>query len=87
MRKLFIYFKDYKKECILGPFFKMLEAIFELIVPLVMAEIIDTGIANSDSGYIVKMSLLLVLLGLIGLACSITAQYLLQKHRSDLSQS
>ncbi len=57
----------------------MLEAIFELIVPLVMAEIIDTGIANSDSGYIVKMSLLLVLLGLIGLACSITAQYFAAK--------
>lgn len=79
MKKLFKYFKDYKKECVTAPLFKMLEAGFELIVPLVMAAIIDTGIKNADTGYVIKMALVLVLLGLIGLVCSITAQYFAAK--------
>ena len=79
MKKLFKYFKNYRKECVLGPLFKMLEACFELIVPLVMAKIIDIGIADLDSGYVIKMCLVLVLLGLVGLVCSITAQYFAAK--------
>ncbi|MBQ6546095.1 MAG: ABC transporter ATP-binding protein [Lachnospiraceae bacterium] len=75
MKKLLIYLRDYRKESFLGPLFKLLEASFELIVPLVVAAIIDKGIAFSDRGYIVRMSLVLVLLGLVGLACSVTAQY------------
>lgn len=79
MKKLLIYLKDYKKESILAPLFKMLEASFELIVPLVVTQIIDVGIANRDSGYIVKMCLVMVALGLIGLTCSVTAQYFAAK--------
>ncbi len=79
MKDLLVYIKDYKKESLLGPFFKLLEAIFELLVPLVMAGIIDYGIAGSDTGYIVRMSLLLVLLGFVGLVCSVTAQYFAAK--------
>lgn len=75
MRKLFVYLKEYKKETVLAPLFKMLEASFELLVPLVMAAIIDTGIAGRDSGYIIKMCLLMVFLGVIGLICSVTAQF------------
>lgn len=75
MKKLLRYLKDYKKECVFAPLFKMLEATFELFVPLVMAAIIDTGIARSDTLYIIKMSIVLIVLGLIGLTCSITAQY------------
>lgn len=75
MRSLLKYLKDYKKESILAPVFKMLEASFELFVPLVMAAIIDTGIANHDKGYIFRMGGVLVALGLIGLACSVTAQF------------
>ncbi len=75
MRSLLKYLKDYKKESILAPVFKMLEASFELFVPLVMAAIIDTGIANHDKGYIFRMGGILVALGLIGLACSVTAQF------------
>lgn len=75
MKKLFIYLKNYKKETILAPLFKMLEATFELFVPLVMAAIIDTGIAKKDEAYIFSMSGVLIALGLIGLVCSITAQY------------
>ena len=75
MKSLLNYLKDYKKESFLAPLFKMLEASFELFVPLVMAAIIDTGIANSDRGYIFRMGGVLVALGLIGLACSATAQY------------
>lgn len=75
MKKLLIYLKDYKKECILAPLFKMLEASFELIVPLVIASIIDVGIANNNKPYIVKMCLILILLGIVGLVSSITAQY------------
>ena len=75
MKKLLIYLKGYERETVLAPLFKMLEALFELFVPLVMAAVIDTGIANGDRGYIVKMCLVLVALGVIGLVCSITAQY------------
>lgn len=75
MKKLFVYLSNYKKECILSPLFKFIEASFELLVPLVIAAIIDTGIANSDTGYIIRMCLLLVLLGIVGLVSAITAQY------------
>lgn len=75
MKSLLKYLKDYKKETILAPLFKMLEASFELFVPLVMAAIIDTGIANGDKGYILKMGGILVALAIIGLTCSVTAQY------------
>lgn len=75
MRKLLIYLKDYKKESILAPLFKMLEASFELLVPLVVAAMIDVGIPNKDTSYIIKMCLIMVALGIIGLVCSITAQY------------
>ena len=75
MRKLLIYMKSYKKECVLAPLFKMLEASFELFVPLVVAAIIDRGIGSNNRTYIYQMGLLLVALGLIGLLCSVTAQY------------
>ncbi|WP_029504560.1 ABC transporter ATP-binding protein [Lachnoclostridium phytofermentans] len=75
MKRLYIYLRDYKKECVLAPLFKMLEASFELIVPLVMAAIIDTGIEQGDKSYIVNMCLILVALGIVGLVCSITAQF------------
>ena len=75
MKSLLKYLKDYKKETVLAPFFKMLEALFELFVPLVMAAIIDTGLAGNDKPYIFQMSGILIALGLIGLVCSITAQY------------
>lgn len=75
MKKLLVYLKDYKKESVLGPLFKLLEATFELIVPLVMAAIIDTGVATGDKSYIMKMCMVLVLLAVIGLTCSVTAQY------------
>ena len=75
MRKLFVYLKEYRKECVLGPLFKLLEASLELFVPMVVAAVIDRGIAFSDHGYIVRMSLLLVGFGLAGLAFSVTAQY------------
>ncbi|MDE6853190.1 MAG: ABC transporter ATP-binding protein/permease [Lachnospiraceae bacterium] len=79
MTKLFRYLSDYKKECVLGPLFKLLEAGFDLIVPLVMAAIIDVGIANRDSSYILKLGGVLLLLAAIGLTCSITAQYFAAK--------
>lgn len=79
MRKLLIYLRDYKKECVLAPLFKLLEASFELIVPLVMAAIIDKGIAVSDRPYIFRMGGVMVLLALIGLTCSITAQFFAAK--------
>ena len=75
MRKLFVYLKEYRKECVLGPLFKLLEASLELFVPMVVAAVIDRGIALADHGYIVRMSLLLVGFGLAGLAFSVTAQY------------
>ncbi len=75
MRKLLFYLKDYKKETTLAPLFKMLEAVFELFVPLLMASIIDIGIKNKDKSYVIQMCLIMILLGIIGLICSITAQY------------
>lgn len=79
MKTLLAYLKGYKKESILAPLFKMLEASFELFVPLVMVAIIDVGIANQDKPYIVKMCFVLIALGIIGLVCSITAQYFAAK--------
>lgn len=79
MKKLLIYLKDYKKESVLGPLFKLLEASFELIVPLVVASMIDVGITNNDRGYIIKMCLIMAALGLIGLICAVTAQYFAAK--------
>ena len=79
MKKLLVYLKDYKKESVLGPLFKLLEATFELIVPLVMTAIIDTGVATGDKSYIMKMCMVLVLLAVIGLTCSVTAQYFAAK--------
>lgn len=79
MKKLLKYMKGYEKECILGPLFKLLEASFELCVPLVVAGIVDVGIANSDRGYILKMCGLLVLLGAVGFLSSVVAQYFAAK--------
>ena len=79
MKKLLVYLKDYKKETVLAPLFKMLEATFELFVPLVMADIIDVGIVRGDRHYIYMRCLLLVALGVIGLTCSLTAQYFAAK--------
>lgn len=75
MKMILKYLEKLKKECVLAPLFKMLEAMFELFVPLVVASIIDRGIANQDTGYIVKSCLMLLGLAIIGLTCSITAQY------------
>ena len=79
MKMILRYMKDYKKESILGPLFKLLEASFELLIPLVMAAIIDTGIANGDKNYIYKMCGIMVVLGLIGMVCAITAQFFAAK--------
>lgn len=79
MKKLLIYLRDYKKESILGPLFKLLEASFELIVPLVVAAMIDTGIGSGDKGYIWRQCLIMAALGLIGLVCAVTAQYFAAK--------
>lgn len=79
MKKLLSFLKDYKKESILAPLFKMLEALFELFVPLVMKKIIDIGIADKDTPYIMRMCLLMVALGIIGLVCSLTAQFFAAK--------
>ena len=75
MKKILVYLKDYKKESVIAPLFKMLEAIFELIVPLVVAQIIDIGIANADNSYILSRCGILILLAVIGLVCAISAQY------------
>ena len=79
VRKLLIYLKDYKKESIIGPLFKLLEATFELIVPVIMAHIIDIGIKNQDMLYIWKMGAVLVIFGILGLTCSLLAQYFAAK--------
>ena len=79
MKKLLKYMKGYEKECVLGPLFKLLEASFELCVPLVVAGIVDVGIGNSDQGYILKMCGLLVLLGAVGFISSVVAQYFAAK--------
>lgn len=75
MKKLYVYLSNYKKECILAPLFKMLEASFELVIPLVVSAIIDVGITNGDGNYIARMCLIMVMLGLFGLVSSVTAQY------------
>lgn len=75
MKGILRYLRDYKKESVLAPLFKMLEACFELLIPIVMAHIIDTGIKNQDMGYVLKMCIVMVALGIIGLVCSLTAQY------------
>lgn len=79
MKKLLKYMKGYEKECLLGPLFKLLEACFDLTVPMVTAAIIDYGISYQDKGYIAKYGIILVLLAIIGLTCSITAQYFAAK--------
>jgi len=79
MKMLLKYLKNYKKELFFGPLFKLLEAIFELIVPIVMAKIIDNGIGNNDSSYIIKMSIVIIILGVCGLGFALTCQYLASK--------
>ena len=79
VKSLFAYMRGYKKECILGPLFKLLEATFELLVPLVMAAVIDVGIKSADRGYIGRMCLVMAGLGVVGLVCSITAQFFAAK--------
>ena len=79
MKKVMEYLSHYKRECILGPLFKLLEASFELAIPLVVARIVDVGIAQGDTGYILRMCLLMGALGFIGLACAVTAQYFAAK--------
>ena len=75
MKSILKYMSSYKKEIVLAPLFKLLEAIFELFVPLVVAAIIDVGIATGDTGYIIKCCLIMLILGIIGLACAISAQF------------
>ncbi len=75
MKKLLKYIKGYGKECVLGPLFKLLEASFELMIPLVVASIVDVGIENADKSHVVKMCLVMIALGVVGLICSVTAQY------------
>ncbi|MBQ5712058.1 MAG: ABC transporter ATP-binding protein [Oscillospiraceae bacterium] len=79
MKRILKYMEGYGKECILGPLFKLLEASFELMIPLVVARIVDVGIAGGDMGYIVKMCLVMVALGIVGLASAVTAQYFAAK--------
>ena len=85
MKKLLCYLTGYEKETVLAPLFKMLEALLELFVPLVMAAVIDVGIAGGDRRYIVRMCLLLVALGIIGLVCSVTAQFFAAKAATGFS--
>lgn len=87
MFKITDYLKEYKKESIIAPLFKMLEASFELLVPLVMAAIVDVGIKNADGGYIVRMGFVLLALAVIGLSCSITAQYFAAKASVGFGES
>ena len=79
MFRLFRYLKNYKKESVIGPLFKLIEACFELAVPVVMKKIIDVGIVNEDMGYILRMGGIMVLLGVLGLSCSLTAQFFAAK--------
>lgn len=79
MFKLIPYLKDFKKECFLGPLFKLLEAILELIVPLVMAKIIDIGVKSYDTSYIIKMGILIIILGIVGLGSALVCQYFAAK--------
>ena len=75
MKNVLSYLKGYEKECILGPLFKLLEASFELLIPLVVASIVDKGILHADTGYVIKMCMVMVLLGIVGLAMAVSAQY------------
>lgn len=86
MKSLLIYLKNYKKESILAPLFKMLEASFELFIPLVMAAIIDVGIAHGDYKYVIKMCLVMIALGIIGLVCSVTAQFYAAKAATGFAE-
>ena len=87
MKKLLRYMKDYKKESILAPLFKLFEAVLELIVPILLAMIIDNGInGNLGLGYVLKMTILMIVLGLVGLVCSITAQYFSAKAATGFSK-
>lgn len=79
LRKLLKYMQGFGKECILGPLFKLLEASFELLIPLVVAAIVDTGISFGDRGYVMKMCLVMIALGIIGLVCAVTAQFFAAK--------
>lgn len=79
MKKLLVYLKNYKKECVFAPLFKLLEVVFELMVPLVMAKLIDVGIANKDSDYVLRMFTILIAFAVVGLVSSITAQYFAAK--------
>lgn len=85
MKKLLVYLKGYERETVLAPLFKMLEAIFELFVPLVMAAVIDTGIGGANESYVIRMCLVLVALGVVGLVCSITAQFYAAKAATGFS--
>ena len=75
LKALLKYLRGYEKQCVLGPLFKLLEAVFELFVPLVVARIVDRGIAQADTGYVLKMCLVMITLGIVGLLASVTAQY------------
>ncbi|MBP5669742.1 MAG: ABC transporter ATP-binding protein [Lachnospiraceae bacterium] len=79
MKRLLKYLKSYRKECVIAPLFKLLEAAFELFVPKVMASIIDVGIKNQDGPYVIKMGLVLIALAVIGLSCAVTAQFFAAK--------
>lgn len=79
MKRLLKYLKSYRKECLIAPLFKLLEAAFELFVPKVMASIIDVGIKNQDGPYVIKMGLVLIALAVIGLSCAVTAQFFAAK--------
>ena len=79
MKKLLKYMKGYEKQCILGPLFKLLEASFELLIPLVVASIVDKGIGAGDRSYVVKMCAVMIALGIIGLICAVTAQFFAAK--------
>ena len=79
MKKLLIYMKKFRKECILAPLFKLLEATFELFVPLIVAAIIDNGIDGKSKSFIINMGLLLLALAAVGLLCSVTAQFFAAK--------
>lgn len=87
MKRLLVYLKDYKKESVLGPLFKLLEASFELFVPLVIAQIVDVAISGKDYGYVWKMGGVLLLLAVIGLVCSVTAQYFAAKAATGFATS
>ena len=83
MKNVFKYLKKYTAESIVAPLFKLIEALLELTVPIVVASIIDRGIGGADKGYVVKMCLLLLLIGVVGLAFSLTAQYFSAKAASE----